>query len=106
MQSATHSIRSLRINGMDNDSCIKKVTHALKGINDIKTKSVSLGSAKIDADQTGCDAACRAVSAIGYETHEVKPSQKDAVKAVSTSTALNKQTSASQAAARAVEQNR
>lgn len=105
MQSSTHSIRSLRINGMDNDSSIKKVSHALKGIKDIKTRSVTLGSAKIDADQTGCDAACRAVSAIGFETHEVKSAQKDASKAASTHTGLSKQTPASQAAARAVEKN-
>ena len=105
MQSSTHSIRSLRINGMDTDSSIKKVSHALKGIKDIKTRSVSLGSAKIDADQTGCDAACRAVSAIGFETHEVKPPHKGSDKTLSMNTGLSKESPASQAAARAVEKH-
>lgn len=80
MQSATHSIHTLNIDGMNGDTCIKKVTHALKDVKDIVTKSVKLGSASIDASQEGSKAACKAISSIGFKTHEAKTGIKTTAK--------------------------
>jgi len=90
---------------MDSDSCIKKVTHALKDVKDIRTRYVGIGKAKIEADQPGCDAACKAVSAIGFKTHEIKEDKNKPKNALTIENGLNKDTPASQAAAKAAGKN-
>jgi len=100
MQPATSSNRSLRINGMDSDSCIKKVTDALRDVKGVRIRSVSLGTAKIDTDQAGCDAACTAVSSRGFETREVRSNQKNISDSLKMNTGMTSQTPASQAAAK------
>jgi len=98
MQPASSSIRSLRINGMDSDSCIKKVTDALREVKGVRIRSVSLGTANIDTDQAGCDAACTAVSARGFETKEVSSNQKKMSDSLNMNTGMTHQSPASQAA--------
>lgn len=100
MQPASSSIRLLRINGMDSDSCIKKVTDALRDVQGVRIRSVRLGTANIDTDQAGCDAACTAVSARGFETKEVKSSQKNISDSLKMNTGMTSQTPSSQAAAK------
>jgi len=72
MQTATQSVHTLKIDGMNGDTCIKKVTHALKEVKGITTKSVKVGSATIDANEEGCKSACTAISAVGFKTREAK----------------------------------
>lgn len=72
MQTATQSTHTLKIDGMNGDTCIKKVTHALKEVKGITTKSVKVGSATIDANDEDCKSACTAVSAVGFKTREAK----------------------------------
>jgi ABC-type thiamine transport system ATPase subunit len=91
---------------MDSDSCITKVTHALKDVKDIRTRYVGLGKAKIEADQHGCDAACKAVSAIGFNAHEIKDDKKNAQRSLTLEKGVNKETPASQAAAKAAPKKR
>lgn len=61
---------TLAIDGMSGDTCVKKVTTALKAVPNVSTDSVKVGSAVIGADQRGCDAACAAVTSVGYKASE------------------------------------
>jgi len=62
--------RSIAIDGMTGDACVGKVTGALKGVPNVATHSVKVGSASIGADQAGCAAACAAVGAAGFKAKE------------------------------------
>ncbi|MGJ8636558.1 MAG: heavy-metal-associated domain-containing protein [Phycisphaerales bacterium] len=105
MQSATHSIHTLNIDGMNGDTCIKKVTHALKDVKDIVTKSVKLGSASIDASQDGTNAACKAISSIGFKTHEVKAGIKTGIEPSKDKGSFNQQSAAAKAADKSIKKN-
>lgn len=70
MTQSTMTTRNLAIDGMSGDPCIKQVTTALKSVPGISTESVKVGSATIGADDTGCAAACAAISRAGYKAHE------------------------------------
>lgn len=61
---------TLAIDGMSGETCVTKVTSALHSVPAVKTQSVDVGSAVIDADQQGCDAACAAISGAGYRATE------------------------------------
>lgn len=65
--SSTHT---LNIHGMSGDACVTKVTDTLKGVPNVTTHSVKVGTAVIASDQHACDAACKAVTGAGYKTHE------------------------------------
>lgn len=105
MQSATHSIHTLNIDGMNGDTCIKKVTHALKDVKDIVTKSVNLGSASIDASQEGAKEACKAVSSIGFKTREVKAGIKTGIEPGKDKGGFNQQSAAAKAASKSMKKN-
>lgn len=66
MESATLSSRTLEIDGMKGDACVQKVTGALKGITDVTTTNVKVGQATVEADDTGCKAACAAIDGAGF----------------------------------------
>lgn len=70
MQSATIAGRTLEIDGMSGDACVQKVTGALKGVQGVETHSVEVGTAKIGADQAGCNAACAAIGIAGFKARE------------------------------------
>lgn len=70
MQSNTKTNRTLAIDGMSGDDCVKKVTGALKSINGVETKSVGVGHAVVSTDDKGYAAACTAISDAGYRTRE------------------------------------
>lgn len=71
MDTATQTqTRTLEIDGMSGDACVKKVTGALKTVDGVETKSVSVGSATIKSDKAGCDAACACIRAAGFPAHE------------------------------------
>jgi len=61
---------NLTIEGMKGDACVKKVTDTLKLVPDVVTRSVSVGSASISANDQGCTDCCEAVTAAGYKTKE------------------------------------
>lgn len=67
MQAGRHT---LAIDGMSGDTCVTRVTTALKGVPAVTTESVAIGSAVIDANQQGCDAACCAINGVGYRATE------------------------------------
>jgi copper chaperone CopZ len=67
---ATATTRHLDIDGMTGEHCVNKVTGALKGLNNVSTQSVKVGSAVIGADKNGCDAACTAIHGVGYKARE------------------------------------
>jgi hypothetical protein len=52
---------------MSGDACIKKVTEALKSVHNVTTKSVTVGSATIESDQNGCNAACASIRTAGFK---------------------------------------
>lgn len=70
MTVATKSNRTIQIDGMTGEDCCKKVTGALKGVSNIETHKVEVGSAKIEADHAGCTAACKAIDGAGFKAHE------------------------------------
>lgn len=69
MTVATKSSRTIQIDGMTGEDCCKKVNGALKNVSNIETHKVEVGSAKIEADQAGCTAACKAIDGAGYKAH-------------------------------------
>ncbi len=71
------SSRTIQIDGMSGDACVQKVTASLKNIPGVTTKSVTVGSAMIEADQAGCDSACAAINKAGFKAH-LKTSEKKA----------------------------
>lgn len=70
MDQATMTNHTLEIDGMSGDACVQKVKGALKDVSGVTTQSVKVGSATIGANQTGCDAACSAISGAGYKARE------------------------------------
>lgn len=70
MTQSQTSTRNLAIDGMSGDACVGKVTGALKGVPNVATHSVKVGSASIGADQAGCVAACEAVGVAGFKARE------------------------------------
>jgi copper chaperone CopZ len=70
MESATMTTRNLQIDGMTGDVCVSKVRGALKGVPDVTTQDVKVGSATIGADQIGCNAACAAIDTAGFKARE------------------------------------
>ncbi len=62
--------RTLAIDGMSGETCIKNVTTALKAVPNVSIDSVKVGSAVIGSDQRGCDAACAGVTSAGYKATE------------------------------------
>jgi len=71
METATQTqTRTLEIDGMSGDACVKKVTGALKAVANVETKSVSVGSATIKSDKACCNAACAAIKEAGFSAHE------------------------------------
>ncbi len=64
------STHTLAIDGMSGDTCVTNVKSALHSVPTVKTQSVNIGSAVIDADQQGCEAACVAISGAGYRATE------------------------------------
>ena len=70
MESATITDRTLEIDGMTGDACVQKVTGALRGVNNVTTRSVKVGGATIGADQVGSSAACAAIGTAGFKARE------------------------------------
>lgn len=70
MDTATMSTRKLAIEGMSGDACVKSVTGALKSVQGVSTSSVEVGSATIQANKAGCDAACTAIGTAGFKARE------------------------------------
>lgn len=68
--------KTIQIDGMKGDTCVKNVNGALRGLNGVEVKSVSVGTAVLECtDDSACDAACTAISDAGYQA---KPSDRDA----------------------------
>ncbi len=70
MNTTTTTTRTLAIDGMSGDSCVQKVTGALKGVEGVTTQSVKVGGATLGATQAGCDAACAAIGTAGFKARE------------------------------------
>ncbi len=66
MKSSTTS-RTIEITGMAGEACVKKVSEAIKNVNDVSVQSIKVGAATLECDQAGCDAACEAINAAGYK---------------------------------------
>lgn len=75
MESSTLTSRTLKIDGMNGDACVQKVTTALKGVPNVKTDAVKVGEATIHADKAGCDAACNAINTAGYKSRPADANQ-------------------------------
>jgi len=69
MSTTTANTKTLEIDGMTGDVCVKKVTDALKGVKGVTIDSVSVGEATIKADDVACKAACAAIKTAGYEAN-------------------------------------
>jgi copper chaperone CopZ len=72
MTVATKSSRTLQIDGMSGEDCCKKVTGALKGVSNVATHNVKVGTAHIEADDAGCKDACKAIDGAGFKAHETQ----------------------------------
>lgn len=70
MEATTNTTRTLKIDGMSGDACVKKVTAALRDVPGVSTQSVSVGSATFKGDESACDAACAAIDAAGYKSRK------------------------------------
>jgi copper chaperone CopZ len=70
METMTKSSRTIQIDGMTGDACTQKVTGALKAVRDIAVESVKVGSATINADKAGSQAACSAINGAGYRARD------------------------------------
>lgn len=78
MEATTNTTRTLKIDGMTGDACVKKVTAALRDVPGVSTQSVTVGSATFKGDEAACDAACSAIDAAGYTSHSETGASKDA----------------------------
>lgn len=63
----TTTNRTIEIDGMTGDACITKANAALKGVAGVTTQSVKVGSAAINADDAGFNAACAALGGAGFK---------------------------------------
>ncbi len=70
MEASTIATRTLEIDGMCADACVKRVSDALKNVHGVSTQSVKVGSVTIGADQAGCAAACTAIGNAGFKARE------------------------------------
>lgn len=70
MEPNKHTTRNIEIDGMSGDACIHKVTNALKGLRNVSTQSVKVGSAHLNTDDEGCKSACNAISNAGFKARE------------------------------------
>jgi len=77
MTQTTTSSRTLAIDGMSGDACVTKVKDALKRVQNVATRAVTVGSATIDADDAGCTAACSALGNAGYKAKSSGQSSSD-----------------------------
>lgn len=64
---ADKSTHNLKIDGMKSDADVTKVRGALVGVSGVQTRSVKIGSASIESDQSARDAACKAVTGVGFK---------------------------------------
>ncbi len=77
-QTMSGTARTIQIEGMMGDVCVRKVTDALRAVADVVTKSVRVGSAEIVADDKGCAAACAAINDAGFKSQTPSESIKAA----------------------------
>lgn len=70
MEKSTTTTRTLLIDGMSGDGCIKKVADALKGIDGVTNQSVQLGAATITANDVGRTTALEAIGSVGFKARE------------------------------------
>lgn len=62
--------RSIEIDGMNGDVCIKRVNAALRQVNGVSVQSVDVGTAVLDCDdEKAYEAACDAINNAGYDAH-------------------------------------
>ena len=66
------TLRTLQIDGMTGDACIKTVVDSLKGVAGVTHQTVQLGSATMHATDAGCASAVTAIGAAGFKAHEDK----------------------------------
>ncbi len=66
------SNRTIEIDGMSGDACVKKVTSALKDVRGVSNASVTVGEATMKIDQAGCEAACAAIGKAGYKANAAR----------------------------------
>lgn len=62
--------RTIKVDGMTGDTCVQKVSGALKSVEGVTTKSVTVGSVTIEADRDGYAAACSSIKAAGYKVQD------------------------------------
>ena len=75
--------RTISIDDMKGETCIRQVTTALGSVKGIATKSLSVGSATLACDNdAACDAAVKAITAAGFPAKSVK---SESVKSASVS---------------------
>ncbi len=77
-QTTPGTARTIQIEGMMGDVCVRKVTDALTAVPDVVTRSVRVGSAEIVADDKGCTAACAAINGAGFKAQSPSESIKAA----------------------------
>lgn len=69
--------RTIKVDGMTGDVCVQKVSGALKDVEGVTTKSVTVGSVTIEADRDGYAAACKAIKDAGYKVQDSGLNQSD-----------------------------
>lgn len=84
MEPNKNTTRNIEIDGMTGDACVQKVSIALKGLRNVSTQSVKVGSAHLNTDDEGCKNACAAITSAGYKAREqsnpaTKPTASSAV---------------------------
>jgi copper chaperone CopZ len=62
--------RTIKVDGMTGDTCVQKVSGALKSVEGVTTKSVTVGSVTIEADRDGYAAACSSIKAAGFKVQD------------------------------------
>jgi copper chaperone CopZ len=62
--------RTIKVDGMTGDVCVQKVSSALKDVEGVTTKSVTVGSVTIEADRDGYAAACTAIKDAGFKVED------------------------------------
>lgn len=63
--------RTIEIEGMNSDACIREVKDAINSVDGVSTESIRKGSATIECkNQQQFEQACRAVESAGYRTRE------------------------------------
>ncbi len=67
---STVAPRTLAIDGMKGETCVAKVSSALRGVAGVTTQSVKVGSAAITSDKPCCGHACAAIDQAGYKARE------------------------------------